>query len=240
MHSFLDAKAMAKVLRQSLAARGVAATHAECLEMVARQFGLANWNVLAARIEAAKLDCSSLALPSGWLVTGQTNQRLYRLGLDPSAPGTALIESRVSRGGANDLSGLFAAFMQSVAAGGFHDQRLRLSASLRTEDADQGVLWMRVDRAPGDVLRFDNMMQRRQDGPLRGTAGWTERSIVLDVPRDASSIHYGFLLRGYGSVRARSFRLDAVGPDISPTAGWGRWLPEPANLDFAQVEAAGQ
>ena len=237
MQNFLDAKAMAKVLRQSLAARGVALTHAECLEMVARQFGLANWNVLAARIEAAQAGCASLPLPRGWLVTKQTDQRLYRLGLDPGEPGTALIESRVGRRAANDLSGLFAAFMQSVAAGRFQGQRLRLSASLRTEDADQGTLWMRVDRAPGDVLRFDNMMQRRQDGPLRGTVGWTGRSIVLDVPSDASAVHYGFLLHGYGSVRARSFDLAAVGPEVPPTADWGRWLPEP-DLDFAQVEAA--
>ncbi len=238
MQSFLDAKAMAKVLRQSLVARGVTITHAECLEMVARQFGLANWNVLAARIEAVNADCSSLALPHGWSIIHQTDQRLYRLGLDPFEPGVALIESRVGRESAANLSDQFAALMQSVAASGFRGQRLKLSAHLRTEDADQGMLWMRVDRAPGDVLRFDNMMQRCKDGPLRGTAGWTGRSIVLDVPGDASSIHFGFLLQGYGSVRVRSFQLEAAGPGVSPTAGWGRWLSKPANLDFVQVEAA--
>ncbi len=236
MHSFLDAKAMAKVLRQSLVARGVAVTHAECLEMVARQFGLANWNTLAAQIQAAQAGCDALPLPRGWSVTRQTEQRFYRLGLDPAEPGTALIESRVGRNGVNDLNGHFAVLMQSVAAGPFHGQRLRLSASLRTQDADGGALWMRVDRAPGDVLRFDNMMQRRKHGPLRGTAGWTGRSIVLDVAEDASSVHFGFLLQGYGSVRARALKLEAVGPDIPPTAGWGSWLPEPENLDFVQEE----
>ena len=51
MHSFLDAKTMARILRQALADRGVAITHSESLELVARQFGLADWNTLAAAIE---------------------------------------------------------------------------------------------------------------------------------------------------------------------------------------------
>ena len=234
MHSFLDAKAMAKALRQSLGARGMALTHAECLEMVARQFGLANWNTLAARIEAAKAGRDALPLPRDWMATG-ADQNLYRLGLDPAESGTALIESRVSRGGAVDLHGKFATLMQSVSASGFHGRRLRLSASLRTENADGGTLWMRVDRTPREVLRFDNMLQRRKDGPLRGTAGWTGRSVVLDVPDTAESVHFGFLLQGYGSLRARSFGLETVGPEVPTTNG--RWLPEPANLDFVQVDA---
>lgn len=233
MHSFFDAKAMAKVLRQSLAARGMALSHAECLELVARQFGCANWNVLAARIEAASADASRLPMPEGWNITRHTDQRLYRLGLDPEEPGAALIESRLPVGGAVDLSEQFAVLMQSVDAMAWRGQRLRLSATLRTQDAGKGTLWMRVDRAPGDVLRFDNMMNRRKDGALQGTQGWTDASIVLDVPADAAAVHFGFLLQGHGSVRARGFRLEAVGAEIAPTAGWGRWLPEPRNLDFS-------
>lgn len=53
MRSFLDAKVMAKSLRESLAERKIVVSHAECLEMVARQFGQSDWNVLAARIGAA-------------------------------------------------------------------------------------------------------------------------------------------------------------------------------------------
>lgn len=53
MHSVLDSKAMAKVLRQSLAMRGLNLSHSECLEIVAHQFGLADWNTLSAIILAA-------------------------------------------------------------------------------------------------------------------------------------------------------------------------------------------
>jgi len=50
MRSFLDAKPMAKSLRDSLARKDIDVSHAESLEIVAHQFGFDNWNVLAARI----------------------------------------------------------------------------------------------------------------------------------------------------------------------------------------------
>lgn len=42
---------MAKALREALAARDVIITHTEALEIVARQFGLANWNIMSAKID---------------------------------------------------------------------------------------------------------------------------------------------------------------------------------------------
>ena len=51
MRTFLQSKAMAKALRESLAAKSVSISHSECLEIVARQFGFGEWNTLAACIE---------------------------------------------------------------------------------------------------------------------------------------------------------------------------------------------
>lgn len=53
MRTFHDAKLMAKALREALADRGSELPHSAALEIVARQFGFENWNVLAAKIEAA-------------------------------------------------------------------------------------------------------------------------------------------------------------------------------------------
>lgn len=52
MRDYRDAKAMAKALREALARRSLEITHSEALEIVARQFGLANWNLMSSRIEA--------------------------------------------------------------------------------------------------------------------------------------------------------------------------------------------
>jgi len=54
MRSFTDAKAMARALRDALAEKNATLSHSECLEIVARQFETPNWNVLAAKIEAAE------------------------------------------------------------------------------------------------------------------------------------------------------------------------------------------
>lgn len=54
MRDFRDAKLMAKVLRQAFAARDVAISHSEALEIVADQFGCEQWNILSARIDAAQ------------------------------------------------------------------------------------------------------------------------------------------------------------------------------------------
>ena len=52
MRTFRDAKLMAKTLRAELAARKQTdLSHSEALEIVTRQFGFDDWNVLAARIE---------------------------------------------------------------------------------------------------------------------------------------------------------------------------------------------
>lgn len=51
MLAYRDAKTMAKAMREALAARDLTISHSEALEIVARQFGLANWNILSARIE---------------------------------------------------------------------------------------------------------------------------------------------------------------------------------------------
>lgn len=52
MRTFRDAKTMAKTLRAELLARKqVELGHSECLEIVARQFGHDDWNVMAAKTE---------------------------------------------------------------------------------------------------------------------------------------------------------------------------------------------
>jgi hypothetical protein len=54
MRDYRDAKSMAKGLRRSLAAMGTDLTHSQSLELIAQAFGFDNWNILAAKIEAAQ------------------------------------------------------------------------------------------------------------------------------------------------------------------------------------------
>jgi len=54
MRDFRDAKAMARTLREVLAAKGVTTGASEALELVARMLGERDWNTLAAAIEASR------------------------------------------------------------------------------------------------------------------------------------------------------------------------------------------
>jgi small subunit ribosomal protein S1 len=54
MRDFRDAKAMARSLREALAAKDVKISNSEALEMVARTLGERDWNTLAAAIEDAR------------------------------------------------------------------------------------------------------------------------------------------------------------------------------------------
>jgi uncharacterized protein len=50
MRTYKDAKSMAKTLRDALSSRNVSLSHSECLEIVAHQFGLPDWNTLSAKL----------------------------------------------------------------------------------------------------------------------------------------------------------------------------------------------
>src|SRR6218665_1116273 len=138
MHDFSQSKTMAKALRKGLAERHIEITHADALELVARQFGFANWNMLAARIDA---EPASPVLPEGWIVTGEGAADLYRIGLDPTLPGVIRIEATAR--GEPIRTGAFGTLMQSIAAESYRGGMVRISAELRSRGADRGGLWMR-------------------------------------------------------------------------------------------------
>src|SRR5450432_2779621 len=54
MRDFRDAKAMARTLREALAAKAVKISHSDALELAARMLGERDWNTLAAAIDASR------------------------------------------------------------------------------------------------------------------------------------------------------------------------------------------
>ena len=136
MLRFSDSKTMAKVLRKTLAERRIDITHSDSLEVVARQFGFANWNMLSARIEG---DEKAPSLPHGWFVTSQGRPDLYRIGVDPGVPGSVKIETldRTDTVTTDAMGSL----MQSIVADEFRGKLVRIGAELRSRAAERGVLW---------------------------------------------------------------------------------------------------
>jgi hypothetical protein len=63
MRDFHHAKAMARTLRASLAARGFKITISQSLELIAEAFGMADWNTLSATIQAERVGPRNNAAP---------------------------------------------------------------------------------------------------------------------------------------------------------------------------------
>jgi Glyoxalase superfamily protein len=240
MRSYRDAKDMAKTLKEALAARNHDIRHAEALEIVARQFGLRDWNTLAARIDDEP-EKSLEPLPEAWIIDGE-RQELYRAGIvkKDGAP-AALVSYRRTADDPEFKEGLggYISILQIVSAEAHRGKRLELAADLACQDVfGAGTLWIRIEDAARKVLAFDNNEQRR-GGVVRDTKGWERRNIVVDVPEDADTLFFGFYLRGSGSLWVRNYSFAAVTDTISPTAKLNRAdiAPAPRSLDF-RSEAA--
>jgi ATP-dependent Lon protease len=63
MRDFRDAKAMAQTLRYSLGTKAVTISHSECLELVSKMFGAADWNTLSALIQGGRRAPGAVTAP---------------------------------------------------------------------------------------------------------------------------------------------------------------------------------
>ena len=120
----------------------------------------------------------------------------------------------------------FGTLMQSIRAQRYLGRRVRFAATARGHEIDGWAgLWMRVD-TPLGMGAFDNM----QDRALRGSTGWMETAVVLDVAEQATSMHFGVLLAGSGAVDLAAPRFEEVSADVPVTGP--ALADEPQALDF--------
>lgn len=166
----------------------------------------------------------------GWSLSG-SNPELYELMTDSAVCHTGT-KSGLLYAKAEVNEQQFATMMQGFQAREFIGKRIKLSCFLKTEQADKCGAWLRIDNASGDTVQFDNMDNRS----IQGTTDWNHYSIVLDVPEDSTSIHFGVLLIGGGKVWADGFRFEEVGQNVPTTNMLSEALlpAQPVNLDFSE------
>jgi hypothetical protein len=247
MPTIRDAKFMAKALEVSLSSRNVALSHGECLDVVARQFGLKDWNVLSAkakRQEAAAF--RRAAALKAWTFRAEASSA-YHHGLDGDVDTqgrrSALIRLDADTAARHypDLARAFGVYVQTVSAVPYQGGKVELQADLRCERVTHGAtIWAPVFANPGDMLAFDNLKDA-SEGWLFGDVPWVRRRIVVDVPSGALSLNFGFFLKGQGALWAADFRVEKASATLpltaSPIEQQGQragWIT-PANLDFSEV-----
>ncbi|MGX7198122.1 helix-turn-helix transcriptional regulator [Enterococcus olivae] len=167
----------------------------------------------------------------GWLVSGNNHDK-YEITLDNTHFHSGKQSVKISRN--NSLyTDDFATVMQQVSAKNYLNQRIRLSAYLKSDQIEGwGGLWLRIDGKEFEQLKFDNMQNR----PIEGTNDWNYYSSVLDVPQEAEVLNFGFLLQGEGTLWADDFCLEIVTEDVATTDfdSEQRYPAEPQNLSFGE------
>ena len=167
--------------------------------------------------------------PNGWWKNG-SKPAAYLVGVDKEKTHDGL-PSAYAKSIESSIEG-FGGMMQMCEAHRFLGKRLRFSAWMKTEDANDGGahLWFRIDaKEGGAMLGFDNMDSR----PVKGTADWKNYSTVLDVPANAGALAFGFFIDGTGRAWISGVKLEEVGLDV-PTTGAPdkKWPAAPVNLNF--------
>jgi len=167
--------------------------------------------------------------PSGWFMAG-SKPTSYRTGVDKAAiydgqPSAYLQSAEPKTDG-------FGTLMQTINAASYAGKRVRLRASVKSQDVgDWAGMWMRVDKDQ-KVIAFDNMQNRA----IKGTHPWSAKDVVLDVPEDATSISFGILLTGEGEVWMNHLTFEIVGEETETTSGnpsqKAPLASSPVNLNF--------
>ena len=233
MRSYLDAKLMAKTLREALAQKQITLSHSETLEIVAQQFGFADWNILAAKITPSSTKSIDSNLPDGWKIWGNAAQ-CYDMGIDHTlvrnGKKVAVIRRNSEAFPDSNVRPPFGTLMQTFKADDWRNKKLELTAELKSETADSVQMWVRID-GPIGLLQFDNMDYRA----IKGTKDWTSARIVLPVSDEAVTINFGFFVSGEGTGWASGFKIKEVNANEPETTGMGYEgiLSSPKNLDFA-------
>ena len=190
-------------------------------------------------------------IPQGWDLVGRAAnslvRELYRLESDFEVVWDGSASASISsleavttqaRGG----------IVQIVDAQNFRGQHIKYSGFLRTQGLDPdnpalAALWLRADDESGYVVAFENTSRRL----VSENTGWSEVTIVIDIPITASTVHYGAYLKGNGSVWIDDLNIESVDLTHSVTAppygGQGinrlpnprRVLESPTNLNFEFV-----
>jgi hypothetical protein len=177
--------------------------------------------VLAAAIAASSVLALAAApepLPAPWQLAGDNPQK-FSAGIDQEE---GFKGAKFLRNAADDPKA-WAALAQPISAQNYLGQRIRFRAFVKTRDVSGWAgLWMRIDNRAGRGIAFYNSADR----PIKGSADWQERSVVLDVPPEAAVIVFGVVNNGKGQVWIDRLGFETVGQDVPvDTLQRGRPLP---------------
>ncbi|AKU21854.1 transcriptional regulator [Massilia sp. MB5] len=167
--------------------------------------------IIAAALGASAITAlasNALPLPAQWLLAGESpRQYIAGVDMDTTVSGKGAKFLRHAKGNGQS----WATVMQQIAPDHYLGKRVRFKAKVKTKDVSEWAgLWMRIDTPRRSKSPFYNS----EDKPINGTTAWQLRSVVLDVPQDATSISFGVIGGGKGQVWIDALALEIVGNEV--------------------------
>ena len=90
---------------------------------------------------------------------------------------------------------------------------------------------MWLEGKEGASLGLDDM----RDRPIRGTTDWEKYEIILKVPPESASLHFGITLSGGGKIWINQVKFEVVNDDVPTTESIiSKKYLTPTNLDFSE------
>ena len=144
------------------------------------------------------------AIAPGWTAPESSD---YEAGIDHkvvrSGKGSLYLKS--TSGNAKDY-----ASRQSIRADGYRGKRVRLTAWVKPDEAEQGgAPWLRVDFPNADYV-LDGMLELTKASSARAVNGWVKCELVAQIPDDALGVSFGLRIIGKGEIWADDLAFDIV------------------------------
>ena len=143
-------------------------------------------------------------IATGWTAPESSD---YEAGVDHKVVrgGKASLYLKSTSGNPKDY-----AARQSVKAEAYRGKRVRLTAWVKPDQAEQGgAPWLRVDFQNADYV-LDGMLELTKASSARAVNGWVKCELVAQIPDDALGISFGLRMIGKGEIWADDLAFDVV------------------------------
>lgn len=143
--------------------------------------------------------------PQGWFSFQHAGPLSYKFTVDATERSSGERSLRIDNTGPE----IYGAIAQGLDARPWRGKVARLSASVKTRDADDGGAVLTLLALQSGATLAQNFMP---DAPIKGTTGWKRYTITLTLPANTDKVEVGAMLRGRGSMWFDDVELEIVEP----------------------------
>jgi hypothetical protein len=143
--------------------------------------------------------------PQGWFSFQHAGPLSYKFTVDAAERKSGERSLRIDNTGPE----IYGAIAQGVDARPWRGKVARLSAWVKTRDADDGGAVLTLLALQSGATLAQNFMP---DAPIKGTTGWNRYTITLALPQNADKVEVGMMLQGRGAAWLDDVELEIVEP----------------------------